>query len=51
MANLYRQRFDKILVEMIREGKRNKKIRQNRWLAKRMIYVLLLKQYARSNVL
>jgi hypothetical protein len=30
MANLHRQRFDKILVEMIREGKQNKKVRQNR---------------------
>ena len=26
MANLHRQRFDKILVEMIREGKQNKRL-------------------------
>jgi hypothetical protein len=33
-TDLHRQRLDKILVEMIREGKQNKKVRQNRYLAR-----------------
>jgi hypothetical protein len=33
-ADPHRQRFDRILVEMIREGKQNKKVRQNRYLAR-----------------